>query len=240
MAGTDRTGGEGGESRSGSLRTLDRGLRALSLIAQAESGLSIPDLADRIGIHRTIVYRIAATLEQHGLVARGPKGMLRLGAGIVAMSSRFLPHLREVSQPLLDALAEETGAAAFVSVPQDDQCVAIMVAEPQNTPLRVAYRIGSRHPLARGAAGLAILAGRPPKASDTGAIRQARRDGYSVTRGELQPGALGVASPLHGGGAPGFEACLGVVTLGEADADGLATAVTAAAARLRALLGGTG
>ena len=222
----------------GPLQTLDRGLQALTFIANHGPGLSVAELAEHLGIHRTIAYRLAATLEAHGLVARGPKGALRLGAGIIALSSRFEPQLRDVAQPLLDRLANETSATAFISVPQGEECVAIFVREPQNTPLHVAYRLGSRHPLALGAAGIAILAGRPERPSDPEAVRQARKDGFSLTRGQVQPGAVGVACPLHepNSRTPSFEASLGVVTLGEADVTKLVAAVKVHARKMRMIL----
>ena len=143
------------------LQTLDRGLRALAAISGQEDGLSVADLAARLGVHRAITYRLAKTLEAHGLVARGAEGRLFLGAGLLGLASRFEPQLRSVARPLLHELAQETRAAAFLSVPQGEECVAIMVAEPEGGLLRLAYRVGSRHPLTLGAAGIAILAGRP-------------------------------------------------------------------------------
>ena len=225
---------------STTLQTLDRGLQALAVIAQYDAGLSIAELAERLAIHRTIVYRLVATLEGHGLVMRGAKGQLRLGAGIVALSSRFEPQLRDAAQPLLERLADETGAAAHVSVPQGEECVAIMSAEPKNTLLRVAYRIGSRHLLTRGAAGIAILSGRHERRADPADVRAARSDGFSITRGQLQTGAVGVACPLHLHDDPSFkfEASLGVVTLGQADVNGLTATVMAHARELRTRLRG--
>ncbi len=229
----------GDEQPAGPLQTLDRGLQALALVAGRGTGVSIVDLAKALGVHRTIAYRLVATLEAHGLVVRAPKGPIRLGAGIVALASRFEPQVRDVAQPVLDRLANQTGAAAFVSVPQGEECVAIMVAEPQNTLLRVAYRIGNRHPLTRGAAGIAILAGRPERPTDSDEVRTARRDGFSITRGQLQAGAVGVACPLHQSGELGrFEASLGVVTLGEGDVDTLTRAVQGAVRELRQILHG--
>lgn len=231
--------GQTANGAAGPLQTLDRGLQALVVIANAAPGLSIAALAEHLDVHRTIAYRLVATLAAHGLVARGAQGSLRLGAGLVALASRFEPQLRDVAQPVLDRLANETEAAAFLSVPQGEDCVAILVAEPQTTLLRVAYRIGIRHSLTCGAAGIAILAGRPPQPSDIEAVRQARVDGFSVTHGQLQAGAVGVACPIHGHdqGAP-FEASLGLVTLGGANVSQLTTAVLEAASQVRSLLHG--
>lgn len=231
-----------GKTGQNTLQTLDRGLRTLTLVAERPAGVSIAELAEQFGVHRAIVYRLVTTLEAHGLIARSAKGTVHLGAGLVALASRFEPQFRAVAQPVLRTLANETRAAAFISVPQGYECVAIMVAEPEGSVLRVTYRLGSRHPLTLGAAGIAILAGRTARSDDLDPVRQARTDGFSVTHGQLQRGAVGVASPLHDPTRSplGFEASVGVVTIGEADIPRLAVAVMTHAQRLRALLSNGG
>jgi len=216
------------------LQTLDRGLQALTMIAQHESGLSVAELSKRLGVHRAIGYRLATTLESHGFIARRADGQLHLGAGLLALTSRFEPQLRSAARPLLEQLAQETRAAAFMSVAQGDTCVAILVAEPEGGLLRLAYRVGSRHPLTLGAAGIAILAGRPEGSDDAEAVQEARRAGYSMTRNQLQRGAVGVASPLHGTRAVplGFEASIGVVALDDLDVERAAHAVVVCARRI--------
>ena len=220
------------------LQTLDRGLHALEIVAEHAEGISVAELAERLDVHRAIAYRIVTTLEQHGLVARSAEGPLRLGAGISLLAARFEPQLRAVAQPLLQALAKATRATAFVSVAQGEECVVILVAEPDEGLLRVGYRVGSRHPLSLGAAGIAILAGRPPRADDSEAVRQARSDGYSLTRGQLQLGAVGVASPVATPQfRPGVEACVGVVAMDDLDTERAIREVKAHAHQLAELLG---
>ncbi|MCE8017208.1 helix-turn-helix domain-containing protein [Halomonas sp. MCCC 1A17488] len=220
------------------LQTLDRGLRALEVVAEHAEGISVAELAERLDVHRAIAYRIVTTLEQHGLVARTSEGALRLGAGISLLASRFEPQLRAVAQPLLQALAKATRATAFVSVAQGEECVVLLVAEPEEGLLRVGYRVGSRHPLTLGAAGIAILAGRPPRADDSEAVRQARADGYSLTRGQLQRGAVGVASSVATPQLrPGLEACVGVVAMDDLDTGRAIREVKAYAQELAEQLG---
>lgn len=227
-----------GEKGGNTLQTLDRGLQALTLIAENERGLTIAELASRLDVHRAIAYRLVTTLEQHGLIHRGPDSQLRLGVGVLRLSDRYTPQLRALAHPLLRDLAEEARATAFLSVSQGDECVAILVSEPRNTVLRVAYRTGSCHPLGCGAAGIAILSGRPPRVDDPADVVQARADGYSVTRGQLQKGAVGVASPVRRlGAAPvGIEASVGVVALDDLDVPTAIRAVAACAAALSAAI----
>ncbi|MCK8783300.1 helix-turn-helix domain-containing protein [Roseomonas sp. NAR14] len=237
--GTPRGAGRADGSTGNTLQTLDRGLQALDLISRQPDGVTVAVLATQLAVHRAIAYRLATTLEQHGLIARDASGLLRLGAGLLTLAARFEPQLRALSLPLLQTLARGAGAAAFVSVARGDECVAIAVAEPEDGLLRVAYRVGSRHPLSRGAAGIAILAGRKARAEDPPAVREARLRGVSVTQGELQRGAIGVASPVSG--APGIEASLGIVALEDLDVEAATGRVVEAARRLeRALAGEAG
>ncbi|MEU8382755.1 hypothetical protein [Streptosporangium sp. NPDC048865] len=101
---------------------------------------------------------------------------------------------------------------------EGDDGLAVAVVEPSWTNMHVAYREGSRHPLGRGAAGLAILA-----------LREGRT-GYLVSEGQLQEGARGVAAPVPG--LPWLEASVGVVTFTPLDPDAVGPRVAAAAAEL--------
>lgn len=69
-------------------------------------------------------------------------------------------------------------------------------------------------------------------------MTEARRLGYSLTRGELQKGAVGIASALLGATADPlpFEACVGVVAMEDLDSERCAHLVTACARDLAAAL----
>ncbi|TQE98837.1 MAG: helix-turn-helix domain-containing protein [Spiribacter salinus] len=212
------------------LQTLDRGLQALDLIGRRTGGVTIAELAEELDVHRAIAYRIVATLQTHGLVSRTAEGTIRLGAGIARLAAGFEPQLRDVALPLLQSLADTARATAFISVAQGDECVVVHVVEPEVGLLRVGYRVGSRHPLSLGAAGIAILAGREPQPHDPDAVRQARADGYSLTRGQLQEGAVGVASPLADARRTGgLEACVGLVAMNDLNTEAAIGAVKATA-----------
>lgn len=200
------------------LQTLERGLYALEAIARRPGGISTAELAAELGVHRAIAYRIVATLEAHGLVVRTASGQLMLGGQIVALSTRFRPQLRTLAQPVLEQLAQETGATAFLTVAEGDRCVAVATAEPEGGVLSISYRVGSRHPVTAGAAGIAILAGRPAAAADTQEVKAARETGYALTTGQIQPGATGIAAPIAALLSEHvIDASIGVVTVGNFD-----------------------
>jgi DNA-binding IclR family transcriptional regulator len=207
-------------------QTLDRGLRLLHLVADTPGGLSVTEAAERLGVGRAVVYRLVGALTAHGMVRRDDAGRLRLGAGVLHLARRAQPLLVEGSLPALRRLAEEVGATAHLTVAEGTEAVALAVVEPSWTAFHVAYRTGTRHPLNRGAAGRAILAGRT------------RAAGPVATSGELQAGAYGVAAPVLG--VEGLEASVGVVALGALDVDEVGPHVTAAAAAVAQAFGGAG
>jgi DNA-binding IclR family transcriptional regulator len=226
---------------SATLQTLDRGLRALDFIARSPAGVSVSAVADHLQVHRAIAYRIVATLEAHHLVKRTADARVRLGAGIAALSRRFAPQLLDAARPVLRDLVTATHATAFLSVAEGEECVVVAVEEDQRLRhgLRVSYQEGTRHPINRGAPGIAILATRPASPDDSDVVRAARDLGYSVTRGQLQAGAVGVSVGLSipdhlAVVAP--EASVGVVALGDLDVETAGQASQEAARRLLEVL----
>ncbi|MGZ4493799.1 MAG: IclR family transcriptional regulator [Nocardioides sp.] len=204
-------------------QTLDRGLRALRLLADAPSGLTVSEVAEQLGIGRTVVYRLVATLEQHGLVRRDHGGRLHVGLGVLPLARGVQPVLHDLALPVLRSLAERLGSTAHLTLADGGEALAVAVVEPSWTDYHVGYRVGARHRLDQGAAGRAILLGREPGGAP-----------YVATTGEIQAGAHGVAAPVLG--VEGLEASVGIVSLGPLDDEEAGPAVVAAAAQVAARL----
>ena len=203
-------------------QTLDRGLTVLELLGRRPDGMSVNELAGALGVGRTVVYRLVATLEDHALVRRDLEGKVRLWLGVVPLARAVQPLLRGTALPVLRRLADEVGATAHLTVADGGEALAVAVVEPAWTDLHVAYREGSRHALDKGAAGRALLRMREGS------------PGLVATAGELQAGAHGIAAPVAG--LPGVEASVGVVALGPLDPTVVGPVVLAAAAELVRLL----
>ena len=199
------------------LKTLDRGLEAIDVIARARSGVTVRELADALGVHRAAAYRILDTLESRRFAQRSADGTYRLGSGVLAVSHRFMAQFRTVAQPVIQDLADAVAMTAFVTVEDAGQALALAVAEPSTVDsLGIRFQVGFRHPLAKGADGVAILAQRPASPGEPPSAAEARRLGYSVTSGENQPGTVGMAVGLGSADALQVEASVGVIRLGAA------------------------
>ncbi|MFC8102045.1 IclR family transcriptional regulator [Streptomyces sp. NPDC057363] len=205
-------------------QTLDRGLRVLKLLADTDHGLTVTELSHKLGVNRTVVYRLLATLEQHALVRRDLGGRARVGLGVLGLGRQVHPLVREAAMPALRSLAEDIGATAHLTLVDGAEALAVAVVEPTWTDYHVAYRAGFRHPLERGAAGKAILSARQ-QPQPAGEVLDG--PGYTLTHGELEAGACGAAAPLLG--VTGVEGSVGVVMLSEVVPERVGTRVMDAA-----------
>jgi DNA-binding IclR family transcriptional regulator len=177
-------------------QTLARGLEALQRIAQAPSGLSLQDVAQQLDVHRTVASRLLATLSQYGLIARHDDGRYYSGAQLAVLGASFDHAVREASMPVLRRLADRTHTTVSLLVAEGNEQVAIAVIVPAGVAYHLSFREGSRYPLDRGAAGLALLASRPAQPGERDLVTRAREDGWIMTHGEVELNAYGLAVPV--------------------------------------------
>jgi DNA-binding IclR family transcriptional regulator len=212
-------------------QTLDRGLRVLELLAEGRPA-SVAEVAAALGLHRSIVYRIVRTLEEHRLAARRDDGRYAAGTGLVTLARSVAADLRSVAAAELSQLADAAGATAFLVVPDGDDVVTVETVEPRRSVAHVAYKPGLRHPMDRGAPGLAVLAGQPPRRGERAEVALCRERGWARSSGEVLAGMSSLAAPVvTGRGVLGAVALVFVAgDLDEPTAAGLLTRAAAAVA----------
>jgi DNA-binding IclR family transcriptional regulator len=216
---------------SETLQTLRRGIQILDLLSDFQDGLTLTQVATSLGIHRTIASRLLSTLQAHRLVVRDAAGRFWLGPGLSKYALSVAPRMREVALPELRRLAQEYPVTAVLTVIDGSEAAVLAVVEPATADFFVGIRVGTRHSLESAAGGLALLAGRAPAASDSEDVVLARRRGYAVSKGKVNQGALGVASPV-GFGPEHMEGSIGVVTLVDLNPAKLGAEVALAANRV--------
>jgi DNA-binding IclR family transcriptional regulator len=221
-------------------QTLSRGIRILEILADAREPLTIDEVARRLGVHRSVAYRLLRTLEDHGLVARDGSGRIELGSRLAALAAGVAHDLQAEALPELTAAANDLAMTCFLAVLDRDESVTLMSVEPRHAVASVAQRPGSRHPVIIGAPGRAILAQLPPGQWPAGAdatqIADAAARGYAQSHDEVIPSLRSVAVPLALRGRP--SAAVAVVYLASAHApDKIAERLTQAANGVREALG---
>jgi DNA-binding IclR family transcriptional regulator len=231
-------------TRGPASQTLSRGIRILEVLADAREPLTIDGVAERLGVHRSIAYRLLRTLEDHGLVARDAGGRVSLGARMAALAAGVAHDLQAEALPELTAAANELGMTCFVSVLDREECVTLVSVEPRHAVASVAQRPGTRHPVGIGAPGKVIQAARPEHSwpadlvdARRAELREARARGWATSHDEVVPGLRSVAVPLA---LPrGERAAVAVVYLADQRTDEqLAARITQVARAIRTALGG--
>lgn len=202
------------------VEALDRGLKVLDAFGPDAPELRLTDISERVGISKSLAYRITSTLEASGYLTRDPETKrYRLGIrvfqlGIVAEHSI---DIRRIAQPTLRQLAAETRETVGLIVrdPLGPICVDV-IESPQG--LRVFAQVGRRMPWHAGSSGKVILAYLPTGEQERileadqferftpttitdpemlrATLAQIRRDGYYVGTHDLDEHALGVAAPI--------------------------------------------
>jgi DNA-binding IclR family transcriptional regulator len=216
-------------------QTLARGLAALQLVASSPTGLTVQQVADDIGVHRTIAYRLLTTLANFRFVAKGEDGRYRSAAALAVLGASFDNNVRQLCVPTLRALADELATTVSLLVAEGDQQVAIAVIVPTNVFYQLSFHEGSRHPLDRGAAGLALLSCMAPRPGERDLVQQTRQQGWVITHGEIEPNTYGLAVPVKRR-PPSPPTCINLISHREDVVMGGRDAVIKAANELSAIL----
>jgi DNA-binding IclR family transcriptional regulator len=168
-------------------KTVDSALTLLRWLADervADEGepSTAASLARALGLSRSAVARLLATLEAHGLARRVEHGW-GPGLGLLTLAESFEPRLRSLARDELERLAARFGETAVLSVRDGDDAVAVDQVVAGGGVVQIHYRPGTRHPLEVAASGRAMLdvSGRQPVFS----------------QGELEPGVRGVAAAVR-------------------------------------------
>jgi DNA-binding IclR family transcriptional regulator len=222
-------------SRTAGSQTLARGLEVLRLVAAAPTGMSVNEVAEHAGIHRTGAYRLLNTLCEAQMLHRGSDARYRGAAGLLSLSASAYHALLAAAEPLLRRYADELGATLALIVREGDEAIALRVMAPTSGVYHVSFSEASRHPLGLGAAGHAVLASEPEHPGEDPRVTAARTNGYAQTFGEVEPDMHGLAVPLNREICQ-VSACLNLITVRSEQATSAIGALQRAARELESAL----
>jgi DNA-binding IclR family transcriptional regulator len=142
---------------------LERGLRILSEFSRHTQVVSPPELARRLELPRSTVFRLLTTLENMGFVQRTDGGNdYRLGLAVLRLGFEYLASLplNELGQPLLRRLSEEIAYPCNIVVRDGRSIVYVTRVSPQTpaSPFVGAVNVGTRLPAHGTVLGRMVLA----------------------------------------------------------------------------------
>lgn len=223
------------EKAAAGSQTLGRGLSALQAVTSTPGGITAQQVADHVGVHRTIAYRLLSTLVQFRYITKGEDGRYRPAAALATLGASFDNNLRQLCAPTLRTLADDLGSTVSLLVAEGEHQVAIAVIVPTLVFYQLAFHEGSREPLDRGAAGVALLSSMAARADERELVPQTRERGWVITHGEIEPDTFGLAVPVRRR-PPSPATCINVISHREDVLLKGKDAVIAAAQRLSEIL----
>lgn len=127
---------------------LERGLRLLGEFSRDSRTLSAPELARRLDLPRSTIFRLLNTLEVMGFIERtASSSEYRLGMAVLRLGFEYLSSLEltELGQPLLARLCDEIHYSCNLVV-RDGRSIVYVAKVAPPTPFASSVRVGTRLP----------------------------------------------------------------------------------------------
>jgi len=204
---------------SDSVRSVERALDILLCFRLEKPELSLTQIAEQVGMHKSTIHRLLATLETKRFVSRDKAtGMYQLGFRFLELASIMLQDLdiNRWAQPYLQDLAILSGETVDLAMLDNDHVVYLQVVEsPQR--VKIAAAVGEQLPVYCTATGKAFLAYLPEYqlkeilakgkvkytehtiVSDTDLYRdllKIRERGFAISKEEYEKDINAVAAPI--------------------------------------------
>ena len=211
------------ENRSdmSTLTTLEKCVNILSLFAPATPTLNVYDIAERLDLPKSTVYRYLSALKHHELLQEDTTpGYYRLGGKVIELArSALVASLEDIARPFMERLSRQTGETIVLAGLRHHEGVCLEKVEGRHA-LRVTHERGATFPLHAGATGKVLMAhlGQVeqkaiiddvglPRFSETtitdkqqleSRLNQIKEQGFAESDGETIVGSYSVAAPIFG------------------------------------------
>nr|WP_328286680.1 HTH-type transcriptional regulator BhcR [Paracoccus aminophilus] len=201
------------------MRALDRALDLMDILA-SEQGMTLSEIAQRMGLAPSTVHRVLTTLDARAVVESDPLTQAwHLGPTAFRYGSAFMRRsgLIERSRPVMRRLMELTGETANLGIRNGNAVLFIGQVETHET-IRAFFPPGTRSPLHSSGIGKALLAFVRPEVLRTffheavldrftpttlteradlvADLTETRARGYSIDNEERSPGMRCIAAPI--------------------------------------------
>ncbi len=204
-------------------QSVARALSLLEAFTRERPEWGVRELARRVGLNKTTVFRLLGALEREGLVARNPStDGYRLGPEAIALGARALAtlDLRTEAREELEALARTTGETATLEVLAGSEVLILdEVAGPR--VVGASPSVGTRWPVHATSTGKILLAWAEERRADLferaelaeparctpstissraeleAELEEVRRRGFAIAVDELEVGYAAAAAPVR-------------------------------------------
>lgn len=212
------------------IKSVLKAIDILSLFSASEPRLTLAEISNRLGLHKSTAHHLLASLLSRGFVEKVDGDRYALGTAIIALTQgvRVNAELRDRAAPLLRELADSCRESVYLAVLDYDHALYVYAIE---SPRRLLARtaVGDRVLLHCTGVGKAILANLPPSRVEeivtqvglppstevtiTDAamlheeLKQTRERGYAMDRQEHERSTYCVSAPIFDASGHAVAAC---------------------------------
>src|SRR6202050_564102 len=113
-----------GRSAGQSVQVIARAASVLRVLEGQQAGLSLAQIAQRVGLARSTVQRIVDALRaEQFLIAATPSSGVRLGPALIRLGSSASVEFDQITRPIITQFSQEVGETVDLSVLKGNSAV---------------------------------------------------------------------------------------------------------------------
>lgn len=141
------------------VQSVDRSLCILEVLSDYEDGLGITEIAEKVDLHKSTVYRLLNTLVWKGYIKQNKNtSKYGLTLKLFELGNKKVEKMDfvTIAQPYLKELMEKTNEVVHLVVREENEIMYLAKVEPQKS-MKMYTRIGMRKPMYCTAMGKAMM-----------------------------------------------------------------------------------
>jgi DNA-binding IclR family transcriptional regulator len=218
MAGTKSPPGKTSSRRGYSAPALEKGIDIIELLADAESGLSVSEISQRLKRRMSELFRIIVVMEHRGWLQKDPEtSRYSVTYHVLKLAHRGTPTqtLTSAAAPVMQELSTRINQSCHLVVRSGTQGLVILRQENQKRHANLSVRLGAVIDLVSSCSGHVLLAHLDPaerehllrsipssrKASRSkveATLEKVRKRGYELHPSPITAGVTDISYPIRG------------------------------------------
>ncbi len=186
------------ERSSYSIKAVENALDVLEAFSEEDGDVGVTQLSVKLGINKSVVFRLLSTFEQRGYVERAVlPGRYRAGLSAYETGRKFLQRMEILNRAktIMEGLSRETNETIYLAVPGREDFLLLEMVEPTQQ-VRIIPLVGTRYPFQKFSAGKVIQAFMADQDDLSWEQQQIREQVSSIDQDALGEGIVSLAVPI--------------------------------------------
>lgn len=150
------------KSSNNNIQSVIKTFNLIEVLSMHEGGLNIRELEEKLGMHKSSIYRIISTLTDIGYINKTIEGNYRLTLKVLGLGNKLLNDINiiDIVKPHLMEISLKTNQSTHLTMFDKNEAIYLDVIHPKTNSFRANSFIGKRGPINVTAVGKVFLANR--------------------------------------------------------------------------------